>query len=403
MFHITKIITATLIWVSCLQAEARPKSIAYDAAVLNPDDTEFSLIQVGASTKQPYMVAGHLILRAKSPQFDATFDWGIFNPDKEDFFIDYIFGRLNYKHIVRPFQRTFRNYQKVNRSLKEFPLRLSNTQKQEIISQLVHWAKPENRIYRYDIFFKNCATVIGNLLVEVLNSKNSKILDLPAGTTIREAGLSHLAHFPGYELFTDIVMGGMVGDQPISKRGLFFLPVAVPKLLQEMAPNAVGTPQEILSGTDIAPVERFWSKAYGVMAIIIYLLMVVIACSSKSYNGAFRGLIYFFLVGSGIIGCVIGFLTFFSEHRFAVGNWSILFFWPVDGLFIFYFARKPALWLKVVMLHIAVAILAYAINLTKAYPQDLSMALLWSTSFWFFALLYSYLPKFLDQRQIKTS
>jgi hypothetical protein len=399
MSHISKIAAAILVWILCLHAEARPRAIAYDAGVLNPQDTEFSLIQVGASTRQPYMVAGHLILRAKSPKFDASFDWGIFNPHQEDFFIDYIFGRLNYKHIVRPFKRTLGLYQKVNRSLKEFPLRLSNIQKKKLISKLVYWAKPDNRIYRYDIFFKNCSTVIGNLLVEVINSPNSKILDQPAETTFREAGLSHLAHFPTYELFTDLVMGGVVGDRPISRRKLFFLPVAVPKLLQEMAPNSVGVPQEILAGTDIAPVERWWSKAFGVIAMIFYILILGIASFGKNYAGVFRILIYFFLVISSIIGCVIGFLTFFSEHHFAVGNWNILFFWPIDGLLILYFSRKSPLWLIAAMLHIALAIIAYAVNLTKAYPQDLSMAFLWSTSFWVFALLYFYVPKFLKGRQ----
>ena len=71
------------------------------------------------------MAAGHLMLRVRQDQHDYSFDWGVFDPTKKDFVVDYIRGHLNYEHIVRPLADSIRIYRFEHRELLDYPLRLT--------------------------------------------------------------------------------------------------------------------------------------------------------------------------------------------------------------------------------------------------------------------------------------
>lgn len=397
---------ALLLFFSAFPAFAgRYEPIAFDAAKLDPNRVTFSLVVAGASDREAFMVAGHLILRVRQDTADYAFDWGVFDPTKKDFFIDYMRGRLNYEHIVRPFYETIRIYQYERRQLTEYPLTLTTNQKQKIITELIAWAKPENRVYAYDIVLRNCSTVIGGLVVDAVGSKLAESVKKPSGLSFRTSGLPYLAHYPPIEVFTDMV-GGPIGDRVLSERELFYLPILVPQVLlpfsayddseQELPEKLLGTPRVLLAGDNFDPVHVSWTTRVGVFLFVLGAALLLLARKFQIGRLIWRWFAGGYIFLSGFFGCVITFLSFFAQHSFALGNIHVFFFWPIDLLFlVVLFRRRCRKFLSVYAgAHIVVAVLATVCTYTiPGRYQDIGPGWKLSVPVWLLFLVYSLLKK----------
>lgn len=358
------------------------KAIGFDARQLSPSSTKFSLVVAGASTLKAYMSAGHLILRAQDSKIDFSFDWGVFDQSKKDFFVDYVFGRLDYQHIVRPFSETVSIYRSEKRALIEYPLNLSKQQKQQLIIELRNWAKPQNSTYRYDIVFNNCSTVIGSLIASIAGPATEKYLDAASTETIRNAGLPYLGHFPLIQIFADLI-GGPKSDQKIQLKDLFYLPILVPDLLIQANRDLLASKEILVSGDNTPPSSASWTTVMGIVFILCYLLITFLFFRKKINRLGLAALIFPASIISSSIGTIIVFLSYFSLHSFAWENLGIAFFWPVDVICIVLIFKSKK-WLRIYSgLHIFVAIFAILLNISPALPtQSLFAASLISLPFW---------------------
>ena len=113
---------------------------------------------------------GHSAVRVRDPlnHIDFVYNYGTFNFNQPNFYINFAKGYLEYYLSKTTFDHFARVYRYHNRSISEQVLNLSYPQKQEIFFFLEQNALPENRYYFYDYLYDNCSTRIRDAFEEVL-------------------------------------------------------------------------------------------------------------------------------------------------------------------------------------------------------------------------------------------
>ncbi|MBK7651078.1 MAG: DUF4105 domain-containing protein [Flammeovirgaceae bacterium] len=128
--------------------------------------------------KELYAAFGHSAIRVNDPElkFDAAYNYGVFDFNQPNFYLNFARGYLYYKLGVYSYV-DFRDYYiEHNRFVHEQVLDLTAEQKQQVFDYLDWNSKPENQTYRYDYFYNNCATKYAMYLLKSLR-RISRLMD----------------------------------------------------------------------------------------------------------------------------------------------------------------------------------------------------------------------------------
>lgn len=113
-----------------------------------------------------YTAYGHSAIRVTDANLglDVVFNYGTFDFDTPFFYLNFLNGTLDYMLSTSNYDRFLHSYQRERRGVVENELILSNSQRELIERLLIENLSPENRFYRYDFFFDNCATRIRDIV-----------------------------------------------------------------------------------------------------------------------------------------------------------------------------------------------------------------------------------------------
>ena len=100
-----------------------------------------------------------------------VFNYGVYDFETPNFYTKFAQGKLLYELGVSYYQPFYESYVAQNRWIKQQTLNLTLSEKRAVSDFLWNNAKPENKKYKYDFFFDNCATKIRDVLWEVLGNK----------------------------------------------------------------------------------------------------------------------------------------------------------------------------------------------------------------------------------------
>ena len=175
------------------------------------EQAEISVITCGPSQRELYTAFGHSAFRVNDPAngIDLAYNYGVFNFNQPNFYLNFARGYLYYRLGVEEFQDFVYPYMHFNRSVREQVLDLSREQKQKVFQFLQINARPENQQYRYDYFYNNCATKIRDVIVEALGEDAVQFDGSYVTTdyTIRELTDLYLKEQPWGDLGIDICLG----------------------------------------------------------------------------------------------------------------------------------------------------------------------------------------------------
>lgn len=124
------------------------------------DEAKISLLTISPSDDEVFTVYGHAAIRINDPahKFDIIFNYGIFDFSKPNFIYRFAKGETDYRLGVQNFNDFMIEYEMRGSEVTEQMLNLDSIEKGHIWEALLINNMPQNRVYRYNFFFDNCAT-----------------------------------------------------------------------------------------------------------------------------------------------------------------------------------------------------------------------------------------------------
>ncbi len=190
------------------------------------EKAEIHVITCGPFQGELYSAFGHSAFRIHDPKlgFDWIYNYGVFDFNQPNFYLNFARGNLNYKLGVQQYTQFRDSYIYYNRSIHEQELNLSLEQKQKLFGFLEWNALPENQYYRYDYFYDNCATKIRDVVQHVFGD-SVKFDDayIQTNYTIRDLTELYLKQQPWGDLGIDVCLG-LPMDKKAAPYEYMFLP-----------------------------------------------------------------------------------------------------------------------------------------------------------------------------------
>lgn len=319
------------------------------------DSVQVSLLTSYPWTEQVYAIFGHTSLRINDlkNERDIVFNYGLFDFDSNNFIYRFVKGETDYIVGATSFQRYLVEYDRKGIAVIEQTLNLTNDEKSDLWNAVIINCLPENRTYRYNFFYDNCATRVRDMV-----EKNVKGSVQYTPTNEEQSFRDLLDECTVNQLWTkfgiDLVIGSDA-DKPIADREKMFLPIYMmqaydgAKIIYENdSVKELVLSQHPIMHADKLNLEQTKSTNYPLIVGIFLLIVTLIICiySIKKDRPILRKIFSFllFLVG-GLGGCIIFFLMFFSIHPATNPNWNLVWLNPLQVIvalfFFFKFAKKP--------------------------------------------------------------
>jgi len=362
-----------------------------------PDKLKIYIAVVGPGNEL-YFWWGHLglIIEDDTTGQSAFIDYGVFSFNNKDFFKNFAFGLLLYTTTASPTSDVISRYKSDNRSVALYELNLTDEQKEEILRITQHNLLPENRDYLYNHFTRNCVTPVTDTLDEALGGQfYGKASQTPGRWTLRQEIRRFMPEHPFWDLLLNFWMGRGI-DKKVSVKEELFLPDEVGNYLKNFYwTDSNGTPHKLVSNIDEvytakgrapildAPRSIALPSLLAGLLIAVLLLYLRIARGGGLVKQRLFGLCNA-LLGAfiGVIGSLLFFMEFFTNHDYTYHNINVLYANPLAFIapaaaLIYIFTKNQrrlrtcANVLSCVWTYIFItALAALALNVLPGYRQD---------------------------------
>lgn len=283
---------------------------------------QFSLLTCGPG-EELYTAFGHTAIRLQddSVNIDITFNYGTFDFNTPNFYLKFMNGELDYLLSVSQTERFFKSYQRENREVREAVILLSPEEKSDLWERLYTNMLPENRAYRYDFFFDNCATRVRDLLFSI---KGLPLDYESTGVTYRELIHEKNTSDSWSAQGIDLLLGANT-DSIASKNGRTFLPDYLEAMCLEK--GIIDQPKTILPQGGFVEEETvnipnllFFSLFILTVAYTVY--QFVRRSTDKVYD-------YVLFTATILLSLLFAYMWFVSSHLICKWNWNVLWASPL--------------------------------------------------------------------------
>lgn len=297
-----------------------------------------------------YELDGHTALRFCSPgRYDYVVNWGVFDFNAPNFLYRFVKGETDYMAWPFPFHAFIEEYRRQGREVTEQVFNLSPEQACLLEAIVAENLRPENRTYRYNYIYDNCATR-PLALVETASGMKIEFPDFPGftygetgladtattHTFRREMTLSH-ADYPWYQFGIDLALGNGL-DKQITNRERTYSPLYLKEALRHASfIDAEGNRSPVVESTSVilpgkgrvtSPATPFMlSPLFAAIVMTVITLIVVWRDIrrndiSRWFDSAFFGCCF-------IVSLLLTFLIFVSVHEATSPNWLYLWLNPL--------------------------------------------------------------------------
>ena len=289
---------------------------------------------------EAYSVYGHSAIRIKDEfyNYDAVFNYGLFDFNTPNFVYRFAKGETDYLLGAYNFDRFYDEYVQEKRSIYEQVLNISPLEKQKIYDFLVWNAQPENRVYRYNFFFDNCATRIRDVVVQQVEGEVVFPEEPENPKTFRQLIKEYHSKLPWLNFGIDLAVSSPA-DRVATVSEEMFLPDYLMKYFAEATIITDESPKSLVMKTQViyqAPNEKYKSmKAIAPVVIFSLLFLVVLIISIKQFrkNKIIHWLDYLVYGITGFMGLVMLWFVIFSEHPAMKPNYNLLWAIPLNLIF----------------------------------------------------------------------
>jgi uncharacterized membrane protein len=307
---------------------ALPLAIA--GQTLSPE-AEISVITCGPGQTELYSAFGHSAFRVYDPvnQIDHAFNYGVFDFDQPNFYLNFARGHNNYRLAVQDYKRFEYYYVYFNRYVHEQVLNLTAAQKKKLFDYLMWNARPENQTYRYDYFYDNCATKLPEIVLKVFgDSVRFDGAYITTDYSIRQLTDLYLKNQPWGDLGIDICLG-----LPMDKKATPYEYMFLPDYVES------GFDHAWINGQPLVKIKRiaFESEPEHITAgilqpLYVFALIALLGIGLSVYDLKRKKASNWFdllLFGvTGLIGLLLFLLWTATDHKAAATNMNLLWALP---------------------------------------------------------------------------
>ena len=305
-------------------------SFVFSFSLKADDEIKFSVVTIGPYESELYSAFGHSGIRYvdKKNNIDHFYNYGIFDFNQPNFYLNFLNGKLLYMVAKYDYRTAEKYYINEDRYIKEQVLDLNESEKILLYNILEQSIRPENRTYLYNYVYDNCATKIRDVLDNVYGESLSFTSE-PEKKSFRQLMDLYLEKNKWGDLGIDICLGPEI-DYDVSFDEEMFLPDYLFKGIE----NAVRDgDKNIVSKTNIINLQKEDFQSYSLSPHYIFLIFFIISIY-LSFRQVKYGIKYFvfdsiYLMVSGIIGCLLVYLWFFTDHLSSY-NFNIVWAMPFN-------------------------------------------------------------------------
>ncbi len=301
------------------------------------ENTQLSLLTCSPGP-QAYEKFGHSGIRIydETQGIDFVANWGIFNFEKDNFYLLFIKGETYYWLDFQPTFPFLNSYRARNSSVTEQVLNLNDEQKQKLLDLVLTNYRPENREYLYNFVFDNCATRPRDIINQSLLPNTVTAKQSSSEKSFRQWVADYTGKSSWLQFGIDMVFG-KDADQPATHFQTLFLPEELCKSYDvSVIVDKSGAEQSLISQRNIlvekmdVP-EKISFLTLPIVAtslfLLIGLLLIYFDYKRKKHSRWFD---FTLLIVTGIAGLIVFYLMFFSIHPLVKNNFNILWCNPLN-------------------------------------------------------------------------
>ena len=308
---------------------------------VSPDTLRVSLITCEPGP-EVYQLFGHSAMRVQrsgADGFDMVFNYGVFS-FSDDFILKFTQGHTDYMLAVYDFQHFIIDYVMRGSTVYEQELNLTPAEREALFELLCINARADNRVYRYNFLYDNCATRPRDKVEDALSLLGERVAyaDNDSLYTFRQLIRHYAANYSWLTFGIDMALGGELDKKATWREHMF-----VPMLLQKACAEAVVVNNETLQErplvcrttelyhSDVVPVlpPTPWYLTPMACAVLLFAVALFVTLRDIQRNRLSRWFDAILGVLMSLSGLVIYFLIFCSEHPATTFNIHALWLTPL--------------------------------------------------------------------------
>lgn len=288
-----------------------------------------------------YALYGHMAIRYQNllSGEDFVFNYGTFDMNAPYFIPKFALGLMDYQLGGVPYEYFHGHYSNDGADIIAQVLNLTPEEEIKLMNLLIENFKPENREYRYNFLYDNCATRPRDILEKCVDGEIVYSQD-----TIKSTYRTLLHEFndrwPWSKLGVDLALGAEA-DRPVNARQKEFLPSYLMEhfnkaVIRDGSGKERPLVREVNVDKAISPLDETPEFILSPMACALIFLAISLLVSICEF---FRKKIAWWydlciFLAQGLTGIILFILVFLSEHPCTSSNWLIVLFNPIPLFFL---------------------------------------------------------------------
>jgi len=288
--------------------------------------------------EEVYAKFGHTAIRIadKKNAFDVVFNYGIFSFETSNFYYKFIKGETDYQLGIYDTANFLPEYAQRNSMVVEQVLNLTPSEKKELFALLMKNYEPENRTYRYNFIFDNCATRPRDKLLAALHGylKFQKTSD---AKSFRQWIGTYVGNDTWLKFGIDLVFG-LHADRLATESESMFLPEVLMTQFQTAEINSrdgktakfVSERKILVQKNDLSDSNDSWlfkPMTFSIFLLIVGTIITIWDTKRRYYYKPFDATLFGI---TGLAGLIVFYLMFFSVHPLVQANLNILWLNPLN-------------------------------------------------------------------------
>jgi len=325
----------------------------------------------------------------------VNFNYGVFDFNEKNFFLNFARGRMHYLMDAEPTGDEESYYVQVGRSITRQHLALTPGQAAALRDFLFWNLRPENAGYNYDYYVDNCTTRVRDALDKALGGViKARLAAQAGGMSYRQQTDRLMSGQPWLMLLLDLGLGPYA-DQPMTAWSESFLPYELQTNLRDIrVPDGHGDTQPLVQDEQLLSPNRLsvppaqapdLRLPLGAAGLAFAILLAATARRARLVHALLATL---YLVAAGLVGLLLLTLWTLTSHHSAWANANLLLFSPLAFLLLraVWQARRdiaPSRFANsVLILQLAAALVAMLLHLLPGTVQQNQPWILFALPVW---------------------